>query len=173
MANKAKDAVSVTRVVIFSPAFTRIPLGVTGLSECPVDLEGADVWIADANKAGWDSQAKQSVAGGANLLEIQTGCKLLKANFRGGLAGLDIQVVSDDGRCLGHLADIDPVAFAEMAIAFVSSKYAGTEFEVTYVYIPGLGLGDSKRNDDRKVAVQQTAQEALRLSEIFTGESNE
>lgn len=168
MSTNSNDAVSVTRVVLFILAFTRKPQALASLLPHAEAVSGAEVFVADANKAGWNRNAGRSEAGGFDSVEFGAAVNALGGTLAGGFAGLDIQILDSDGVCQGHLADNDPVTLAEMAIAALARKYGEQKFSLSVVYLGGSGLDDEQKADEKKIAVQQTASQALRTAGITT-----
>ena len=173
MATKANDAPSVTRVVLFILAFTRKPQALASLLPHREEVEGADVFVADANKAGWNRKAGRSEAGGFDGMEFRAAVDALGGQFAGGLAGLDIQIVDNEGVCQGHLADKKPTTLAKMAMTALEETYEGQKFSLSVVYLEGNGLDDEQKADEKKIAVQQTASQALRTAGITTQVASE
>ena len=173
MANKSKDAVSVTRVVLFILAFTRKPQALSSLLPHRNEVEGAEVFVADANRASWDKDTKQTYPGGFDAVELRAAVDALGGEFKGGFAGLDIQIVDDEGVCQGHLADEKPTTLAKMAMAAIEETYEGQKFSLSVVYLEGSGLTDERKADEKKIAVQQNASQALRAAGITTQVASE
>jgi len=173
MANKANDAPSVNRVVLFILAFTRKPQALASLLPHREEVEGADVFVADANKASWDNDTKQTYPGGFDAMELRAAVDALGGQFKGGLAGLDIQIVDNEGVCQGHLADNKPTTLAKMAMTALEETYEGQKFSLSVVYLEGTGLTDERKADEKKIAVQRNASQALRTAGITTQVASE
>lgn len=162
---KSDDSVAI-EVVVLCQAFTRVKLGTYGLTQIPISLEGKHVYFCDSNSEGWDSNQKKPVPGGVDILEIQTGCMLMKAEFKGGLINNSPVWIDEDGKKLGYCSEELAVRYAVSVHSTIKEIYKDYEQEVNivYVYLPGQGLTNADKKDDLKVAKQVNAKKALSMS---------
>lgn len=159
---KSDDSVAI-EVVVLCQAFTRVKLGTYGLKQLPISLEGKHVYICDANSEAWNHDMKKPEPGGVNILEIQTGCELMNAEFKGGLINNTPVWIDENGKKLGYCSEELSVRYAISVTSIVREIYKDYEQEVNivFLYLSGEGLVNPDKKDNLKVAKQANAKQAL------------